>query len=156
VLINYTPQSSTTRANPSRQQQGSTPTNSNHSSSHPTLPSQGENTNDLPRISMQVPLDPTLLFLEPLLCLLQVFGHAVGGDERLGLGFIVRPRALDEGLLEVLLVNIEILTVGIGDVETERDWGWTSEGENRKRSFSLEPLIGLERKKEGVAYLENR
>jgi len=70
---------------------------------------------------MKVPIDPGLLLLESLLSLLEVVADRVGSHERFRLGLVVGSGGLEEGGFEVLLVDVEVLTVGVGDVESEGD-----------------------------------
>ncbi len=70
---------------------------------------------------VEVELDSVLLLLETGLCLLHVVGGGVLRHKGVGFGDVVRLGGLEERLLELLAVDVEVLAVGIGLVEAERD-----------------------------------
>jgi hypothetical protein len=70
---------------------------------------------------MQVQVHTVLLLSQPRLRLLHVLGHAVLGEVLFALGLVVGFGGGEEGLLEGVAVDFEVLTVRVGFVETESD-----------------------------------
>lgn len=91
----------------------------------------------LPRTRMKVKVHAVLLLAQPRLRLLHVLRDAVLGEILFALGLVVRFGGREEGLLECVAVDFEVLTVRVGFVETESDCerrrGQWEEGEERER-----------------------
>lgn len=70
---------------------------------------------------MEVHVDPVLLLAQPRLGLLHVLGDRVVADVLLALGLVEDFRRGEERLLERLAVDLEVLSVRVGLVETKGD-----------------------------------
>jgi hypothetical protein len=72
---------------------------------------------------MQVHIDAVLLLFQSRFSFAHVVCHAVLGNERVRLALVVDFGRIDEGLLKGLFVDVEVLSVRIRLIDTERDCG---------------------------------
>lgn len=78
-------------------------------------------THSLPRLRVQVDLNPLLLLFQPLFRLAQILTHRMPRNKGLRLALVERPRRREEGGLKVRLVEVEVLPVGVVCVQAEGD-----------------------------------